>query len=261
MRALITGASSGIGAALAQRLAARGIEVWLAARRQALLEQVRDGIVAAGGKAHVLVLDVDRADETVQRLAALDAEQGGIDLVVANAGVGGKAAAMRPSRYTWPDVFSVLQTNLIGAAATLTPFIAPMVARGHGQLVGISSLAGDTPVPRGANYGASKVGFTYFLRAIDVELRPLGVAVTAVLPGFVRTSMTSDLRKDEMPFLMDLPRAVTIIDRAIRRRSRVVRFPWQMATLARMGNALPFALTDPVLRKATHAGKPKQKQS
>jgi short-subunit dehydrogenase len=255
MRALITGASSGIGAALAQRLASRGMEVWLAARRKPLLEEVAEAIAKAGGKAHVLVLDVSRADETAERLTALDAESGGIDLVVANAGVGGTAAKTRPSRYAWADVRDILQTNLVGAAATVTPFIAPMVARGNGQLVGISSLAGDMAVPRGANYGASKAGFTYFLRAIDVELRPLGVAVTAVLPGFVRTAMTSDLRRGEMPFLLGLPRAIALIDRAIQRRTRVVRFPWPMAALAKVAGALPYALTDPLVRKVTHTGK------
>jgi len=254
-RALVTGASSGIGAALAQRLAARGIEVWIAARRQALLEELKAAIGATGGKAHVLVLDVARVDETAQRLAALDQETGGIDLVVANAGLGGKAAAQRASRTPWEDVRDLLQTNLLGAAATIVPFIAPMVARGHGQLVGISSLAGDVPAPRGSAYGASKAGLTHFLRAIDVELRPLGVAVTAVLPGFVKTPMTSDLRRDQMPFLVQLPRAVELIDRAIERRARLVRFPWMMGALARATRALPYAVTDPLVRRATLGGK------
>jgi short-subunit dehydrogenase len=256
-RALVTGASSGIGAALARRLAVRGMEVWLAARRKALLEEVAEGISRAGGKAHVLVLDVSRSDETVERLAALDA-QSPMDLVVANAGMGGKAATMRPSRYTWPDVRDTLQTNLLGAAATLTPFIGPMVARGQGQLVGISSLAADMPVPRGATYGASKAGLTYFLRAIDVELRPLGVAVTAVLPGFIRTDMTQDLRKSEMPFLMDLPRAIDIIDRAIQRRARIVRFPRATVMLQRVASALPYPMSDPLMRRMTHTGRKRE---
>jgi len=250
-RALITGASSGIGEALARRLAARGLEVWLLARRKPLLARVRDSIVEAGGRAHVVVADVTRGDETAERLAALDRETGGIDLVVANAGVGGKAAAMRPSRYGWSDVRDLLQTNLLGAAATITPFIGPMVARGHGQLVGISSLAGDLPAPRGAVYGASKAGLTYFLRAIDLELRPLGVAVTAVLPGFIETSMTNELRRSEMPMIMPLSRAIALIDRAIVRRARIVRFPWLMGAGAKLVNALPYAWSDPLVARAT----------
>jgi short-subunit dehydrogenase len=253
LRALITGASSGIGEALAYRLAARGVEVWLAARRLSLLEQVSEAISLKGGAAHVIQLDVGQTDETAERLTALDAETGGIDLVVANAGIGGKVAAMRPSRYTWPDVRELLQTNLLGATATLIPFIGPMVARGRGQLVGISSLAGSMPFPRGAVYGASKAGLTYFLRAIDVELRPFGVAVTAVLPGFIETPMTSGFRREEMPFAMPLPRAIALIDRGIQRRARLVKFPWRMAMAAAVGRALPGAITDPVVRRATLA--------
>jgi short-subunit dehydrogenase len=249
-RALITGASSGIGEALARRLAARGVELWLAARRRPLLQTLTDEILAAGGKAHVLELDVSQADETAERLAALDAESGGIDLVVANAGIGGKTAAQRPSRYAWPGVRDTLNVNLTGAAATIVPFIAPMVARGHGQLVGISSLAGEMPVPRGAVYGASKAGLTYFLRAIDVELRPLGVPVTAILPGFIETPMTSDFRRDQMPFALKLAHAITIIEHAILRRARLVRFPWVMASVASVAHALPGALTDPMVRRA-----------
>jgi short-subunit dehydrogenase len=255
-RALVSGASSGIGAALAKRLASRGIEVWLAARRRPLLESCRDDILAAGGKAHVLELDVERVDETAERLASLDAEIG-FDLVIANAGLGGKSASQRPSRMAWSNVRDVLQTNLLGAVATIVPFVGPMVARGHGQIVGISSLAGDMPMARGAAYGASKAGLTYFLRAIDVELRPLGVAVTAVLPGFIRTAMTGDLREAEMPFLIPLPRAIDVIDRAIRRRARIVRFPWQMAGLARLGSALPYPVSDGLLRRATLGPKKK----
>jgi short-subunit dehydrogenase len=254
-RALVTGASSGIGAALAKRLAARGVEVWLAARRRPMLEACRDEILATGKAAHVLELDVSHIDETAERLAALDAEIGGFDLVVANAGIGGRMAAQRPSRVGWNDVRDLLQTNLLGAAATLVPFVAPMVARGRGHLVGISSLAGDLPIPRGAAYGASKAGLTYFLRAIDVELRPLGVAVTAVLPGFVRTDMTNDLRETQMPFLISLPRAAELIDRGIRRRARIVRFPWQTALLGRLGSALPYAVSDALLRRATLGSK------
>jgi short-subunit dehydrogenase len=249
-RALITGASSGIGEALAQRMAGRGVEVWLAARRRQLLEKLAESIIAAGGKAHVLELDVSRADQTAERLTALDAETGGIDIVVANAGVGGKTAAQRPSRYSWHGVRDLMATNLMGAVATLVPFIAPMVERGHGQLVGISSLAGEFPAPRGAVYGASKAGLTYFLRAIDVELRALGVPVTAVLPGFIETPMTNDFRRDQMPFAMPLSRAVAIIDRAIQRRARMVRFPWVMASAASISRPFPGALTDLVLRRA-----------
>ena len=149
-RALVTGASAGIGLAVAQRLAARGVEVWMAARGRERLEREVDAIARAGGKAHALVLDVADTEATVTRLAALDAEAGGIDLVVANAGLAGARGAIPLPKTAWPDVRDILHTNLLGAAATVHPFIVPMVARGHGQLVGISSLGADCPIARSA---------------------------------------------------------------------------------------------------------------
>lgn len=254
-RALVTGASSGIGAALSRRLGARGIEVWLAARRMELLEAEVARIQAAGGRAHALALDVSDAEATVKRLTALDEETGGIDLVVANAGIGGERGAQQISRCSWADVRDLFQVNLLGATATLVPFIPRMLARGHGQLVGVSSIAADCPGPRHAPYGASKAALTFFLEAADMELRPKGVAVTVVHPGFVRTPMTATI-KDPMPFLVEVEDAAAIIDRGIRRRARMVRFPWPLGALARFGNALPRAARAALLRAATRERKP-----
>ena len=156
-RALVTGASAGIGLAVAKRLAGRGLDVWMAARREGVLKTQVDAINATGGgKAYALVLDVADTEATVTRLAALDAETGGIDLVVANAGLAGARAAVPLPQTQWSDVRDILHTNLLGAAATVQPFIAPMVARGRGHLVGISSVAADCPIARSAAYGASK---------------------------------------------------------------------------------------------------------
>src|SRR4051812_41817989 len=138
-RALITGASSGIGAALARRMAARGVEVWLAARRRELLDEGVAAITAAGGKAHALILDVARADETYATLGQLDDEIGGFDVVVANAGLAGDRTDQALHECSWEDIRDVLHTNVIGAVATLAPFIPRMVKRGAGQLVGVSS--------------------------------------------------------------------------------------------------------------------------
>ena len=193
-RALVTGASAGIGLAVARRLAARGLEVWMTARGKERLEAEVAAVNAAGkGKAHALVLDVADLEATIARLTALDAETGGINLVVANAGLAGARGAIPLPKTSWADVRDILHTNLLGAAATVHPFIAPMVARGHGQLVGISSISADCPIARAAPYGASKAGLTFFLEAADIELRPLGVAVTIVHPGFVSTPAGDEL--------------------------------------------------------------------
>jgi NADP-dependent 3-hydroxy acid dehydrogenase YdfG len=140
-RALVTGASGGLGAALAQHYAARGVEVWLAARRAEHLAAQVAAIRAAGGRAHALLLDVSEADTTFERLTRLDAESGGIDLVIANAGVAGARAAIPFARAAWSNTSDILRVNLLGAVASLAPFIPGMLQRGRGQLVGITAPA------------------------------------------------------------------------------------------------------------------------
>ena len=248
MRALITGASSGIGRELSKRLAARGYEVWVAARRREALDSLAAEI---GPRAHVFPLDVSRIDETAAAVGRLDDEVGGIDLVVANAGMGGGPSYA--SEDTWETARDILHTNLLGAVATLHPFMARMVGRGRGHLVGISSIAADVPLPRSVPYGASKAGLTFFLESADIELRAKGVAVTIVHPGFVKTPMTAPVDQKLMPLLMELDRAVDIIDRGIARRARMVRFPWLTGAAARLGRSLPRGVRASLLLTATRS--------
>lgn len=252
-RALVTGASAGIGLAVARRLAARGVEVWMAARGRERLQAEVDAINRAGGaKAHALVLDIADTDATVARLAALDAETGGIDLVVANAGLAGARGAIPLPRCTWADVRDILHTNLLGAAATVHPFIVPMLARGHGHFVGISSLGADCPIARAAPYGASKAGLTFYLESADIELRALGIDVTIIHPGFVATPAGDQLiGVAARPLLMSADKMARIIDRAIRRRSRLVRAPWIMGLIARLSAWLPRAIMRPLIRRTS----------
>jgi short-subunit dehydrogenase len=129
------------------------------------------------------------------------------------------------------------------------PFIVPMVKRGHGQLVGISSISADCPIARGAAYGSSKAGLTFFLECADLELRALGVAVTIVHPGFVSTPAGDELKGiAPQPLLMSADKMARIIDRAIRRRARLVRSPWIMGAIARLTAWLPRALMAPLIR-------------
>ncbi|HXU68766.1 MAG TPA: SDR family NAD(P)-dependent oxidoreductase [Polyangia bacterium] len=249
-RALVTGASAGIGLAVAKKLAARGLEVWMTARgRERLEAAVAEINAAGGGKAHALVLDVADTEATVARLAQLDAEVGGIDLVVANAGLAGARGAIPLPKTTWADVRDILHTNLLGAAATVHPFIVPMVQRGHGQLVGISSISADCPIARSAAYGGSKAGLTFFLECADIELRALGVDVTIVHPGFVSTPAGDELAgQAPRPLLVSADKMARVIDRAIVRRSRLVRYPWIMGAIARLTAWLPRVVMSPLIR-------------
>ena len=251
-RALVTGASAGIGLAVARRLAARGLEVWMAARGREKLQAEVDAINRAGGKAHALVLDIADTEATVASLAALDAEVGGIDLVVANAGLAGARGAIPLPKCSWADVRDILHTNLIGAAATVHPFIVPMVQRGHGHLVGISSLGADCPIARAAPYGASKAGLTFYLESADIELRAAGIDVTIIHPGFVSTPAGDQLiGVASRPLLVSADKMARVIDRAIRRRARLVRHPWIMGFIARLSAWLPRALMRPLIRRTS----------
>ncbi len=255
-RALVTGASGGLGAAIARRLAARGLEVWLAARRAERLEAQVKRIREAGGKAYALLLDIDRADEAYARLAELDRETGGIGLVVANAAIAGARAAQPIELEPWESVRDILQTNLTGTAATLMPFVPRMIERRRGHLVTISSLAPLTPGPRLASYGASKSGVDYFSRCLDIALRPHGIAVTNVTPGFMRTPAAESLN-DPMPFMVEEEDAAGRIDRGIRRRARTVSFPWPLVATLRAARLLPRFIYDPAVRRLTRRNEPR----
>ncbi len=245
-RALLTGASSGIGAALAPRLAKRGLEVWLAARRLPDLERQAQAIRDAGGVAHALALDVSKPEETEARVAELDREVGGFDMVVANAGIGGNTVPV--ARQTLAEARRVLETNLMGALATILPLIPGMVARRSGQIVGVSSIAAEIPLPAAAAYGTSKAAFSFFLESAAADLGPRGIDVTIVHPGFVKTPLT-DKNKFEMPFLVDVEDAAAIIDRAIQKRARWCRFPLPLSAAATASKIMPGALRDFLIQK------------
>jgi len=245
--ALVTGASSGIGQALAECLASGGTMVVLAARRGPELRAVADGIARTGGRARVEVMDVADTGATVARIRALDAEIGGFDLVIANAGVG-----MKPRRgptYAWEAMAAACHVNFCGAAATLTAVLPQMVERKRGHVVGISSIASFTPIPGRGGYCAPKAGLSMLLECLRLELAGTGVHATAVHPGFVRTAMTAK-SKGALPFVMDPATAAARIVRALPSAPATIDFPWQLATAARAGAALPRVLRDIVLGAA-----------
>lgn len=244
--AFITGASSGIGDALARRLAKEGTEVALAARRAEALEALASDIRAAGGSARVYPLDVADADATVETMKRADDEMGGIDLVVANAGVGGERWS---GKLRWEDCRSMIDVNVRGATATLTALVRRMAKRKSGHLVGVSSLAGHRGLPKNAAYSASKAYLSVFLESLRVDLRSVGVAVTDVQPGFVRTPMTAD-NPFSMPFLVEVDDAAQTILRGLRRKDPVVAFPWQLATIVRSSTVLPAGVWDAAVTRA-----------
>src|SRR5262249_24398947 len=128
-----------------------------------------------------------------------------------------------------------------------------MIARGHGHLVGVSSENADCPTGRSAPYGASKAGLTFLLEAADIELRARGIAITIVHPGFTKTAATDEMQgQGGRPSMVPGERAAKIIDRAIQRRTRIVRFPWILDAIGRFAAWLPRFIMRPLIRGASH---------
>jgi short-subunit dehydrogenase len=239
--ALVTGASSGIGRGLAEQLAVHGVHVVLAARRKELLEEVAAGITRAGGAARIERLDVSDTEATVAAVRAIDAEMGGLDLVVANAGAGAPQAADGGTvSFEWENLAAAFHVNFCGAAATLTAVLPRMVERGRGHLVGIGSLASFGALPDAAAYCAPKAGLAMLLECLRLDLRGTGVHATTVHVGFVRTAMTEKSAFD-MPQLMDVEPAVRVILERLPGAPATIEFPQPLALAARLGGRLPRA--------------------
>jgi short-subunit dehydrogenase len=234
----ITGASGGIGAALAAHYAGTGATLGLVARRA-------DALAALAGRLATTTATyaADVADHAAMRAAASDfiARHGVPDIVVANAGVSVGTLGSEPEDL--PAVERVLRTNVVGLAATLAPFVAPMRERGSGILAGIASVAGFRGLPGAGAYSASKAAAITWLESLRVELAGSGVAVVTVCPGYIDTPMTR-VNRHRMPFLLGADDGARRIARAIEARGSFVVLPWQMAVVGRALRALPNWLYD-----------------
>lgn len=243
-RALITGASRGIGRALAQRLASDGTHVVLAARDEARLEEVARGVRGRGGRVDVLVLDLADPDRAVEVIRVEDDRCGGFDLVIANAGVGPPSSE---PQLTWESLRAPCRVNFDGAVATLTAVSSRMVERGRGHLVGMSSLAALGPLPGSAAYCTPKAGLDMLLECLRLDLLGTGVQVTTVRPGFVRTDMVKKTRF-WMPQLLEPAEAADFIVDRLAAAPAAIDFPRALAFAARWGAKLPRGARDRLFR-------------
>ena len=226
MNVFITGASSGIGEALARHYAAQGASLGLVARRGGLLQQL-----AASLDTPVTTYTADVRDADALASAAADFMQryGVPDIVIANAGVSrGTLTELKEDTAAFK---AILDINVLGLLHTFQPFIDGMRQRGSGSLVGIASIAGIRGLPGAGAYSASKAAAISYLESLRVEMRPHGIDVTTIAPGYIRTPMT-DVNTYAMPFLMDADVAAAKMARAIAARRRFFVVPWQMGWLA-----------------------------
>lgn len=248
-RVFITGASSGIGAALAAEYASRGATLGLVARRGELLEQ----LAASLPNAHLhKVYALDVLDHAALAAAAQDfiATQGGADVVIANAGI--SHGTLTEFAADLPVFDTILATNVSATVATFAPFIATMKAQpGPCRLVGIGSVAGIRGLPGAGAYSASKAAVLSYCESLRLELKRDGIKVVTIAPGYIDTPMTRH-NKYPMPFLMPAPRFAAKAFDAIERGASYTVIPWQMGVIAKLLRALPNAVYDFAFSRAPH---------
>ena len=238
LRVIITGASSGLGAALARHFAGRGATLGLIARRQSELERLRAAFSVA---CEIYPLDVRDAGAIAAAARDFTGKHGSPDIVIANAGVSvGTLTELAEDRRVFQDVIDI---NLIGMVSTFQPFLDAMRERGSGTLAGIASVAGYRGLPGGAAYSASKAAAITYLESLRVELHASGVKVVTVCPGYITTPMT-EKNPYAMPFRMSAETAAAKIAALVERGKAFSVIPWQMALVARVMHVLPDWLYD-----------------
>ena len=248
----ITGASSGIGQAMALEWARRGGRLALVARRA---DEMRAWVAAQGwpaDRAAVYVADARDVPAMTAAGRACIAAQGLPDVVIASAGISvGVDTAIEADL----DVIrATLETNLLGVAATFQPFVEPMRTRRSGRLVGIASVAGIRGLPGHAAYSLSKAGVISYCESLRLECKPFGVRVVTIAPGYIDTPLTQG-NSYSMPFLMPADKFARQALDAIAAGVSFRVIPWQMGMVARLLRILPDWLYDPIL-----AGRPRKKR-
>jgi short-subunit dehydrogenase len=237
--AVVTGASSGIGRALALELAGGGYRVGLLARRRTPLEDLAREIEARGGRAQIAVADVGDRQAVHAAIHQLQRVLGPADVIVANAGTG---TPTRLDPLNVADVEETFRVNVLGVVYSIEAVLPGMLHRAQGQLVAVSSMASFKGLPGESAYCGSKAAVNLYMEGLRIALRNRGIAVTTICPGFVATAITP-MDTAAAPFQITAEAAARRIARAIhRRKSGLVRFPWPMALLMALICRLPDSL-------------------
>lgn len=243
----ITGASSGIGQALAQHYAQQGWRLALVARRAAEMQAWAQAQGLGSERVAVYGADVAHIDSIVAAGTACIAQQGLPEVVIGNAGI--SVGVDTADRDDIDALAGIYATNNIGLAATFHPFVAPMRERRGGTLVGIASVAGIRGLPGHGAYAASKAAVISYCESLRVELRTSGVKVVTIAPGYIDTPLTRQNRHP-MPFLMPADAFALQAARAIGRGESYRVIPWQMGVVAKLLRLLPDALYDRAFARA-----------
>ncbi len=241
---LITGASAGLGAALARAYARPGATLFLLARRRDALEAVARAVREKGAEAHVQPVDVTDRDAMARAVAWAEAARP-LDLVIANAGISAGTGAGAETEEQARDIFTV---NMAGVLNTVYPALPGMRRRGSGHIAIMSSLAGRRGFPGAPAYCGSKAAVKVWGEGLRGHLAADGVGVSVILPGFVETPMTA-VNDFPMPFLWPADRAARHIRRRIARNRARIAFPWPLAALTWLVACLPPGPVDRLLAR------------
>jgi short-subunit dehydrogenase len=245
---VITGASTGIGKAVALALAARGAKVGLIARRDDLLQELAAEIRATNGTAVGVAADVTDRQAVLAAVAKLRDQLGPIDLMFANAGIGEHTGAYEMNV---PAVEATMKVNFLGVVYAFESVLADMIQRNRGHLVAVSSMASLKGLPTSAAYSASKAAVNNYCEGLRIELHGTGIAVTSILPGFIATPMTAKYPR-KMPWLMTAEEAARRILTALHRKPAVYAFPWQMRVLLNVARWAPDSFVARKVREVTN---------
>lgn len=243
---LITGGSSGIGAALGKHVADRGARVGLIARREDALAKVAESIVSTEGQVSTAHADVTDADALQRAVQQLEADLGPTDVMIANAGTHG---------YTPGDAFSasdfarVHATNVQGSANAFEAVLPGMVARGFGHIAAVASIAGMVGLPGVGAYSSSKAALITLMQSLRTDLHRQGIRVTCLCPGFVDTPFLASHDRRVLKFVLSAEEAAAIMAKAIAQGKARKHFPWPTWLTARIASALPDRLYRWVTRK------------
>lgn len=243
---ILTGASSGIGRALAGEMAEPGHTLVLVARREGKLRNVADEVENEGGTARVEPMDVRNESGMREIVQNTYEDEGQLDRVIANAGVSWKTEAHDLDPGAVRDTFEI---NVNGALHLFEPALDVMFEQGRGHLVAVSSMASFRGLPGKGAYCASKAALARMAESFRLDLSEDPVDVTTIYPGYVQTPMTDHYPDGDLPFLVPVDEAAQTMRTAIEKRKKKCLFPWQMALLVKAMKFLPSGLVDTLVQR------------
>lgn len=248
---LITGASSGIGAALAQIYAEPGVTLFLGGRDETRLGEIGAACLARGATVHQQSIDVTDAERMAAWITESD-DEAPLDLVIANAGISVDTGAARPQEIDarTRELFAI---NVDGTLNTILPVLPLMGARGRGQIALMSSMAGFRGLAGASAYCATKAATRVLGEGLRGSLADSGLEVSVICPGYVSTPMT-DANNFPMPFLMPVEKAARIIRSGLARNRSRIAFPWRMYAVLWTLQLLPVAVTDAIVARLPRKG-------